>query len=257
MTEDLRKAALAAKATADAFNVLPVTAFGGSEWHAHNEARENLRATLGNDYDAILALLDERDAAIARAEKAKGEIAHYHQDTGYVLGWNAGWDEAFGRLKFPTMLRKMWSGGEVQRWLDEQKAEQNGPPVGSLSERLAAAEASLAAVTAERDKLREAPRIEFHQQDWIPGFAAFNPDATTPPHQSRAFCVLNLGSILATVATGHVEKAEVPYFVAESMMHEVMHALEQWAGVEFNEERVDALLDKYRAILTKEPTNAE
>ena len=23
------------------------------------------------------------------------------------------------RLKFPTMLRKMWSGGEVQAWLDE------------------------------------------------------------------------------------------------------------------------------------------
>lgn len=95
----------------------------------------------------------------------------------------------------------------------------------------------------------EPPRIEFHQQDWIPGFAAFNPDATTPPPQSRAFCVLNLGSILATVATGHVEKAEVPYFVAESMMHEIMHALEQWAGVEFSEERVDALLDKYRASI--------
>lgn len=27
------------------------------------------------------------------------------------------------RLKFPTMLRKMWSGGEVQEWLKEQ-AEQ-------------------------------------------------------------------------------------------------------------------------------------
>jgi len=23
-------------------------------------------------------------------------------------------------LRFPTMLRKMWSGGEVQKWLDEQ-----------------------------------------------------------------------------------------------------------------------------------------
>ena len=99
-----------------------------------------------------------RAAAIARAEKAEGEITHYRQDTGYVLGWNAGWDEAFGRLKFPTMLRKMWSGGEVQRWLDEQKAEQNGPPDGSLSERLAAAEASLAAVTAERDTLATAIR---------------------------------------------------------------------------------------------------
>ena len=24
-------------------------------------------------------------------------------------------------LKFPTMLRKMWSGGEVQKWLDNQE----------------------------------------------------------------------------------------------------------------------------------------
>ncbi|MFJ7315238.1 hypothetical protein ACIQVE_21245 [Pseudomonas sp. NPDC098747] len=24
------------------------------------------------------------------------------------------------KLNFPTMLRKMWSGGEVQRWIDEQ-----------------------------------------------------------------------------------------------------------------------------------------
>jgi hypothetical protein len=23
------------------------------------------------------------------------------------------------KLQFPTMLRKMWSGGEVQKWLDE------------------------------------------------------------------------------------------------------------------------------------------
>jgi len=25
-------------------------------------------------------------------------------------------------LKFPTMLRKMWSGGEVQEWLDKQQS---------------------------------------------------------------------------------------------------------------------------------------
>lgn len=117
-------------------------------------------------------------------------------------------------------------------------------------------------VTRERDeevaRLCSAPAVEFHQHDWIPGFAAFNPDATTPPPQSRAFCVLNLGSILATVEAGHVEKAEVPYFVAESMMHEIMHALEQWAGAEFSEERIEAMLDKYRAeALTQEPTNAE
>ena len=28
-------------------------------------------------------------------------------------------DDQRERIVFPTMLRKMWSGGEVQQWLDE------------------------------------------------------------------------------------------------------------------------------------------
>ena len=95
--------------------------------------------------------------------------------------------------------------------------------------------------------------IEFHQHDWIEGFAAFRPDATTPSPDSRAFCVLNLGSILGTVATGHVPASDVPYIVAESMMHEIIHALEQWAGIEFNEDRVEALLEQYRSSSERQP----
>lgn len=94
-------------------------------------------------------------------------------------------------------------------------------------------------------------QIEFHQHDWIPGFAAFAPGATTPEPDSRAFCVLNLGSMLATVQTKDMPAADIPYFIAESMMHEVMHAIEQWAGVEFSEERVEALLQRYRAAIAK------
>jgi hypothetical protein len=30
-------------------------------------------------------------------------------------------------LKFPTMLRKMWSGGEVQEWLDKQQSLYSHP----------------------------------------------------------------------------------------------------------------------------------
>jgi hypothetical protein len=30
--------------------------------------------------------------------------------------------ETIASLTFPTMLRKMWSGGEVQQWIDEQAA---------------------------------------------------------------------------------------------------------------------------------------
>lgn len=30
------------------------------------------------------------------------------------------------RVEFPTMLRKMWSGGEVQAWLDEHVNQPGG-----------------------------------------------------------------------------------------------------------------------------------
>lgn len=85
-------------------------------------------------------------------------------------------------------------------------------------------------------------QIEFRQHDWIPGFAAFEAGSTEP---GPAFCVLNLGSILCGVATGDTPKEDVPYIVAESMMHEIIHAIEEWAGVEFNCERIEGLLTKY------------
>lgn len=87
-------------------------------------------------------------------------------------------------------------------------------------------------------------KIEFRQFDWMPGFAGYL-DNGQP--NGLAFCTLNLGSILATVDRGDMPAAEVPYMIAESMMHEIIHAIEDWAGVEFNEERVEALLEKYRA----------
>ena len=93
-----------------------------------------------------------------------------------------------------------------------------------------------------------APLIEFYQRDWMPGFAAFIDDGKPFEPSGRAFCLLNLGAILAAVELGDMPASEVPYFVAESMMHEIMHVLEKWAGVEFSEERIEQLLDRYRTM---------
>lgn len=38
------------------------------------------------------------------------------------------------QLRFPTMLRKMWSGGEVQAWLDEQGPLYTAPPAQQQNE---------------------------------------------------------------------------------------------------------------------------
>lgn len=85
--------------------------------------------------------------------------------------------------------------------------------------------------------------IEFRQVDWEPGFAGYL-DNGQP--NGTAFCFLNIGSMLCAVENDDLPAADLPYMVAESMMHEIIHAIEAWAGTEFNEERVEALLEKYR-----------
>ena len=62
----------------------------------------------------------------ARVVELEGELKSLRADLPYVVGWNDGFDHALDetvKLQFPTMLRKMWSGGEVQKWIDERKAE--------------------------------------------------------------------------------------------------------------------------------------
>jgi protein-disulfide isomerase-like protein with CxxC motif len=87
-------------------------------------------------------------------------------------------------------------------------------------------------------------KIEVYQQDWCPGFAAFLDDGSV--QKGTAHVCLNVGALMAAVEAKDVEKADLPYLVAESLMHEVIHALEAWAGVEFSEEKVEALLEEYR-----------
>jgi hypothetical protein len=90
-------------------------------------------------------------------------------------------------------------------------------------------------------------KIEFYQQDFVPGFAAFLDDGRGFKKKgAKAFCIVNIGDFLATVETGDVPAADLPYFVAESMMHEIVHVLEKWFKVELSEEKVEALLTKYR-----------
>lgn len=87
-------------------------------------------------------------------------------------------------------------------------------------------------------------KIEIYQQDWIPGFAAFRDDGSVKA-EGKAHVVLNLGSFISAIKEGDLDRSDLPYFVAETLMHEVIHALEEWAGVEFNEEKVHGLIDKY------------
>lgn len=63
-------------------------------------------------------------AAQARIRELEAEVARVRSDREYIIGFNAGWDEAAEQtLLFPTMLRKMWSGDEVQKWIDQRMDE--------------------------------------------------------------------------------------------------------------------------------------
>jgi len=112
---------------------------------------------------------------------------------------------------------------------------------------------------AERDTLRaeverlkaERLTIEVRQQDWMPGFAAYLDDGRQI--NGSAHVLLNIGASMLAVAEGDIPAADVPYHIAEDLMHEIMHALEAWAGVEFDEERIEALIAKYRAAAPEQP----
>lgn len=87
--------------------------------------------------------------------------------------------------------------------------------------------------------------LEVYQHDWIPGFAAFHDDDSIN-ETAKAHVVLNLGSLLSSVESEELPVKDLPYMIAETLMHEAIHALEAWAKVEFSEERVEHLLEKYR-----------
>jgi hypothetical protein len=89
------------------------------------------------------------------------------------------------------------------------------------------------------------PKIEVYQKDWMPGFAAFLDDGSLQA-DAHAHIALNLASFLGSVEIGDLEAKDLPYAIAETIMHEVIHALEAWAGVEFSEGRVEELLTAYR-----------
>ncbi len=91
-------------------------------------------------------------------------------------------------------------------------------------------------------------KIEIYQQDWIPGFAAFANNGQIEK-DGTAHVMINIGSLLCAAANGDIENTDLPYIIAECLMHEITHALECWAGVEFSEEKVEELTEKYRASI--------
>lgn len=88
--------------------------------------------------------------------------------------------------------------------------------------------------------------VEFRQHDWMPGFAAYLHEEGKPFPNGTAFCAINLHALLGAYVTTDETHAGFVESIADTMVHEVIHVIEAWAGVEFSEQRVEKLIDGYR-----------
>jgi hypothetical protein len=80
------------------------------------------------------------------------------------------------------------------------------------------------------------------QADGIQGFACY----LSPSMKDRRCIIgLNVEAFMGCVATGQIKQKDLPYILAESIMHEVIHALEEWAKVKFSHRKVNKLIKAY------------
>jgi hypothetical protein len=59
--------------------------------------------------------------------EAIAKIETFQSERPYIVGFNDGFEHVQETLRFPIMLRKMWSGLEVQKWIDDQFARSTNP----------------------------------------------------------------------------------------------------------------------------------
>lgn len=104
--------------------------------------------------DEVRRLIHHLDDSADLIARQAAELERHASDRQYIVGWNAGFEHVHGPLRFPTMLRKMWSGGEVQAWLDAQRVEaarQAAADEGCAASQL---QNALTAAEAENTRLR-------------------------------------------------------------------------------------------------------
>lgn len=103
----------------------------------------------------------------------------------------------------------------------------------------------------KRDKLhiiRKKIKARVVQMDGIDGFACYlSPSA----RKGKTIIGLNVEALLASVVVKDFTVKDLPYIVADSIMHEVIHALEDWAQVQFSDKKVNKLIAKYRKHYAK------
>jgi predicted ATP-grasp superfamily ATP-dependent carboligase len=86
-------------------------------------------------------------------------------------------------------------------------------------------------------------KADIFQQDDIAAFGCYLDKSIK---KRRCLIGLNVNAFLAAVHSKDLSPRELPYTIAETIMHEIMHALEDWAKVEFSHRRINKLINEYR-----------
>ena len=98
----------------------------------------------------------------------------------------------------------------------------------------------------KKDKLhivRKKVNARVVQMDGIDGFACYlSPSA----RKGKTIIGLNVEALLAGIVVKDFTVKDLPYIVADSIMHEVIHALEDWSRIQFSEKKVNKLIGEYR-----------
>ena len=87
-------------------------------------------------------------------------------------------------------------------------------------------------------------RADVVQADGVDGFACYLQGSARK--NKRCIIGLNVEAFMAAIVSKQLDEKDIPYIMAESMMHEVIHAVEDWARVEFSHKKVNKLIDAYR-----------
>lgn len=90
--------------------------------------------------------------------------------------------------------------------------------------------------------------IEVRGGDDCAGFGGY---VVGSMRDGRPLVYLNLSAALLVQLLEGVSAREV---IVETLMHEVGHALEEWADLEYSDERLERMIDAYRERYGREPT---
>lgn len=93
--------------------------------------------------------------------------------------------------------------------------------------------------------------IHITRDDSIPAFAAYC--SPSIKEEDAGLVLLNIAATFCSVAE-YPDDIGAKEVLIESIMHEVGHALEEYLGLEFDEERIEKIVEQYRVKYGIVPT---